>query len=450
MICKNFILILLLIINKYEANHNIEYIKKNLIKRTSNFVIGGLSLFTPFKLRNNNIVSANSIEITNVNSHENKKFRTFPNINDKSYNYDNNKIPPHSSYEKKGKSFVRDAVRSVGSSVVKIDCEREVPQFMSIFADSFRDGDTIKVSGSGILVSKDGYLITNAHVVEQAKKVTITLSNGRSFKAQVIAFDELTDLAVLKAVSSQDYEFPKAPLGDSSTLQSGDWVIAVGCPVGLDFTVTLGIVSSPKRSAYEIGAPHLKGSYIQTDAALNSGNSGGPLVNDMGEVIGINTMVRSNTEAIGFAIPINRAKQIYEILKQGKKPTHAYFGIEVLTISPDYAKIHNDDPNVQRLPEVNGALVLRVAPNSPAAICGVRKNDIIVEVNGKSITNSDDADVYLDNCIPGEEAKLIVARGETKGNIALRPSPEDLLTVIEERRKKQQTVLKMVPTPPQS
>lgn len=259
----------------------------------------------------------------------------------------------------------------------------------------------------------------------------------------------MTDLAVLKAISS-DYVFPKAPLGDSSTLQSGDWVIAVGCPVGLDFTVTLGIVSSPKRSAYEIGAPHLKGSYIQTDAALNSGNSGGPLVNDMGEVIGINTMVRSNTEAIGFAIPINRAKQIYEILKNGKKPTHAYFGIEVLSTTPDFARIHNDDPNVQRLPEVHGALVLRVAPNSPAALCGIRKNDIIVDVNGKSISNSDDADVHLDNCAPGTEAKVTVARGENKGLLVLRPEPQDLLTVIEERRKKQQTIIGKMPSPPQS
>lgn len=432
------VLQLLLLFYLIDIDAIIDSVRSNIIKKTSNFLIGSISIFSPFKPRTTTTTSNSAIEITNVN---NNKFKTFPNIIDREY--DNNKN--HYGYEKKGKSFVRDAVRSVGSSVVKIDCEREVPQFMSIFADSFRDGDTIKVSGSGILVSSDGYLITNAHVVEQAKKVTITLSNGRSFKAQVIAFDELTDLAVLKATTS-DYVFPKAPLGDSSTLQSGDWVIAVGCPVGLDFTVTLGIVSSPKRSAYEIGAPHLKGSYIQTDAALNSGNSGGPLVNDMGEVIGINTMVRSNTEAIGFAIPINRAKQIYEILKHGKKPTHAFFGVEVLSTTPDFARIHNDDPNVQRLPEVHGALVLRVAPNSPAALSGIRKNDIIIEVNGKAISNSDDADIHLDNCAPGVEAKIIVARGEAKGTIVLRPAPEDLLTVIEERRKKQQG-LKMIPTP---
>ena len=236
-----------------------------------------------------------------------------------------------------GNSFVRDAVRQVGPSVVRIDCEREVSPLMALFNPDFKDGDTMKVSGSGIVVSADGYLLTNSHVVQAAKSITITLSNGRSFKATVVAFDELTDLAVLKANNGY-YSLPNAPLGDSNTLQSGDWVIAVGCPVGLDFTVTLGIVSSPKRSAIEVGALNLRGTYIQTDAALNSGNSGGPLVDASGQVVGINSMVRTNTEAIGFAIPINRAKQIYEILKSGNKPSHAYFGVDVMTLTPDFAR----------------------------------------------------------------------------------------------------------------
>lgn len=332
-------------------------------------------------------------------------------------------------------SFVRDAVSVVGPSVTRIDCERDVPAIISLFTDSYREGETVKVSGSGIVVSQDGYLLTNAHVVESARKITITLSNGRSFKAKLVQYDELTDLAVLKA-DLGDHQIPKAPMGDSDNLQSGDWVIAVGCPVGLDFTVTLGIVSSPKRSAFEVGAPHLKGSYIQTDAALNSGNSGGPLCNDVGEVVGINTMVRTNTEAIGFAIPINRARQIYEILKTGTKPTHAFFGMEVMSLTPDFARIHNDDPNAIRLPEVNGALVVRVAPESPAAACGVRKNDIIVQVNGQPVSNSEDADTLLDQCKPGTPTKLRVLRGENAGAVDLSPAPLDLLSIIEERRKR--------------
>ena len=157
-------------------------------------------------------------------------------------------------------------------------------------------------------------------------------------------------------------------------------------------------MSSPLRSASEVGATHLKGTYIQTDAALNSGNSGGPLVNDRGEVVGINTMVRTNTEAIGFAIPINRAQKIYEVLKEGRKPTHAFFGVDVSSVTPDFARIHNEDPNAQRLPEVHGALVTRVQPGSPAALSGLRKNDILIEVNGRQIFGTHDADVYLDQC----------------------------------------------------
>lgn len=352
----------------------------------------------------------------------------------------NSRDPNHPAHRKRttSSSFVREAVRSVGPSVVRIDCERDIPQMVTMFApENFREGDTMKVSGSGFVVTSDGFILTNAHVVEGAKKTTISLSNGRSFKAVVVALDELTDLAVLKAeIAPADSKYLTiAPLGDSAKLQSGDWVIAVGCPVGLDFTVTLGIVSSPKRSAVEVGATHLKGSYIQTDAALNSGNSGGPLVNDLGEVVGINTMVRTNTEAIGFAIPINRARKIYEVLKQGKKPTHAYFGIEVMTISPDFASIHNDDPNAQRLAQIHGALVTRVLPGSPAASSGLRKNDIIIGVNGVPISNSHDADMWLDQCKPGTPAKLKIARGETGGEVHLFANPENLLTMIEEKNR---------------
>jgi S1-C subfamily serine protease len=306
-----------------------------------------------------------------------------------------------------------------------------------MFTDQYREGDVVRVAGSGIVVTKDGFILTNAHVVEKSKKVTVTLSNGRVYKAKLISMDTLQDLAVLKADVGAEQLKP-APFGDSSKLQSGEWVIAVGCPVGLDFTATLGIVSNPKRSAIEVGAPHMKCMFIQTDAALNQGNSGGPLVNQFGEVIGINTMVRTNTEAIGFAIPINSAMSTYEVLKDGKKPTHAYFGLEVMTVSPDWAKIYNDDPNANRLPEVNGALVVRVAPGSPAALSGLRKYDIIVEVDGNKIRNSEDADSNMDKCKPGSLVDIKVARGENGGFVTLKATPQDLLIVLEEKRNQLQ------------
>ena len=159
--------------------------------------------------------------------------------------------PPPLSSKSTGSSFVRDAVRAVGPSVARIDCEKEIPPMLALFNENFKEGDLIKISGSGIVVSTDGYLLTNAHVVDGSKRIIITLSNGRAYKASLVSSDELSDLAVLKADVGAD-SLQKAPIGDSSALVSGDWVIAVGCPVGLDFTVTLGVVSNPKRSAAEV------------------------------------------------------------------------------------------------------------------------------------------------------------------------------------------------------
>lgn len=336
--------------------------------------------------------------------------------------------------------FVRNAAQHVGPSVVRIDCDREISPMLSMFSDGFREGDIMKVSGTGIITSTDGYIITNAHVVEQAKRVTVTLSNGRTFKATVIGSDEFTDLAIIKIDPSglNGCSLTPAPIGDSSALHAGDWVIAVGCPVGLDFTVTLGVVSSPKRSAAEVGAPHLKGTYIQTDAALNSGNSGGPLVNDVGEVVGINTMVRTNTEAIGFAIPINRVVQICDVLKTGRKPAHAFFGMKVMSITPDMARIHNEDPNSQRLFETHGALVVRVVPGSPADKCGLRRQDILVSVDGQKVKSADDAEDLLDRATPGGTCQLVVLRGENGKRVELAAVPQDLHVMLEEQRKQQQ------------
>jgi len=268
--------------------------------------------------------------------------------------------------------------------------------------------------------------------------MSVQLSNGRSFKAKLIASDEFTYLAVFKVDFVQDKgtAFPVAVLGDSDTMHAGDWVIAVGCPVGLDFTVTVGVKSSPQRSASEVGVPHLRGNYIQTDAALNSGNSGGPLVNDRGDVIGINIiMVRTNTEAIGFAIPINRASAICEVLKQGKKPSHAYFGVEAQSLTHDKAKIHNEDPNVPRVPVTNGALLTRIVPGSPAELAGLRRYDVIKSVNGVAISSAEEADVVLDACKPGRSSSIVVSRGEQGTSVDLSATPQDLYQMLDEKRK---------------
>lgn len=334
--------------------------------------------------------------------------------------------------------FVRNAAKLVGPSVVRIDGQREATSTLASLSGKVQPGDIFSVSGSGLIMASDGYILTNAHVVENTQKVSVTLPNGRTFKATTVQCDELTDLAVLKvdAAAAKNCVLTPAPLGDSSTLHSGDWVVAVGCPVGLDFTVTSGVVSNPRRSAAEIGAFHMKGNFIQTDAALNSGNSGGPLVNDQGEVVGINSMGLTNTQAIGFAIPINRAKDIYEVLKTGKKPAHPYFGMEISSITPDVIRIRNEDPNVSHLCEdTTGSLVHRVTPGGPADRAGLRRNDIIVGVNGKTVQRAEETEDQLEKCRPGVSAEVNVVRGEAGKRVTIAVEPMDMHTVLEAKRK---------------
>jgi len=334
--------------------------------------------------------------------------------------------------------FVRKAAQKVAASVVRIDGEREAIPVLPTSLDQLLPGEVFKVAGSGLIMTSEGYILTNAHVVDQTKKLSVTLANGRTFKATTIQSDELTDLAVLKVETKGFAECKLTPalLGDSSTLHSGDCVVAVGCPVGLDFTVTSGVVSNPKRSAAEVGAHNMKGNFIQTDAALNSGNSGGPLVNDQGEVVGINCMGLTNTQAIGFAIPINRAKEIYEVLKTGKKPAHPYFGLEITSISPDTIRIHNEDPNVPRLWETEGSLINRVVPGSPADRAGVRRNDIIVSVNGATVRRAEDTEDRLATCKPGNNAGLGVVRGEVGTRLELFIKPLDMYDMFAAAQKK--------------
>ncbi|EGJ35707.1 trypsin-like serine protease, partial [Moorena producens 3L] len=239
-------------------------------------------------------------------------------------------------------SFVTAAVNRVGAAVVRIDTERTVsrrvdplfddPFFRRFFGDDFSaqipQERRLQGQGSGFIIDNSGILLTNAHVVEGADKVTVTLKDGRKFNGQVKGVDEFTDLAVVKINGTS---LPIVSLGDSSQVQVGDWAIAVGNPLGLDNTVTLGIVSTIGRSSAQAGIPDKRLDFIQTDAAINPGNSGGPLLNATGEVIGINTAIRANAMGIGFAIPINKVKEISNKLAQGQKVVHPYIGVRMTT-----------------------------------------------------------------------------------------------------------------------
>ena len=196
-------------------------------------------------------------------------------------------------------NFVSRAVDQTGAAVVRINSSR------SARGNSF-SGREVRGVGSGFITRSDGLILTNAHVVDRANRVTVTLRDGRQFEGRVVGEDRQADVAVVKIEANN---LPTVQLGNSNQLRPGEWAIAIGNPLGLDNTVTVGIVSGTERSGRSFGAPSGQG-YIQTDAAINPGNSGGPLLNQRGQVIGINTAIIRGAQGIGFAIPINRAQQI--------------------------------------------------------------------------------------------------------------------------------------------
>lgn len=320
-------------------------------------------------------------------------------------------------------SFVTAAVNRVGTAVVRIDTERTItrrmdpfmedPFFRRFFGEGFPQqlpSEQLRGLGSGFIIDKGGLVLTNAHVVDKADKVTVRLKDGRTYEGKVQGIDEVTDLAVVKI--NPDKDLPVAPLGSSDAVQVGDWAIAVGNPLGFDNTVTLGIVSTLKRSSAQVGIADKRLDFIQTDAAINPGNSGGPLLNERGEVIGINTAIRPDAMGIGFAIPIDKAKAIALQLQRDGKVIHPYLGVQMVTLTPELAKQNNTDPNSPiQIPEINGVLVMRVIPNSPAANAGVRRGDVIVQIDREPVTSADKLQNLVDNSRLGQLLNVKVQRG---------------------------------------
>ncbi len=332
-------------------------------------------------------------------------------------------------------NFISDVVQKVGDTVVRIDTERTVvrPAADPFFDDPFlRDffgpegyprgprEDRLRGQGSGFIIDSSGIILTNAHVVSKADTVSVTLKDGRIFEGDVRGVDEVSDLAVVKLKGVKD-PLPMAPLGNSDQAQVGDWAIAVGNPVGLDNTVTLGIISTLHRTSAEVGIPGKRLDFIQTDAAINPGNSGGPLLSDTGEVIGINTAIRADAMGIGFAIPINKAKSLKDQLVRGEKIAYPYVGVQMTTLTPQQAQDNNKDPNSPFiLPEIDGALVMKVFPNTPAAKAGIRWGDVIVSVDGQPIKSANDMQSFVENTKVGQNLQLTLKRGERTQQIAVR------------------------------
>jgi len=252
--------------------------------------------------------------------------------------------------------------------------------FWDFFGEDFFNrffGDTPGLKqrslGSGFIINKDGYILTNYHVAN-ADEIDVKLINGKKFKAKVIGKDSKTDMALIKIDTWQDLPFVK--LGDSDKLEIGEWVVAIGNPFGLEHTLTVGIVSAKGRV---IGAGPYD-NFIQTDASINPGNSGGPLINMNQEVIGINTAIIMGGQGIGFAIPINLAKEILPQLKSRGKVIRGYLGVLIQKVTPELAESFG-------LREDKGALVTEVIKGSPAESAGIKQGDIILEFEGKKINN---------------------------------------------------------------
>jgi serine protease Do len=252
--------------------------------------------------------------------------------------------------------------------------------------------------GSGFIVSRDGYIVTNNHVVEKADEIVVILSGGEEYRARKVGADSKTDIALIKIEARQ--ELPACNLGDSESVRVGDWVLAIGNPFGLGHTVTAGIVSAKGR---DLGAGAYD-DFIQTDAPINPGNSGGPLFDTAGNVVGINTaIIPGGGGGIGFAIPVNLAKPVLAQLRANKKVMRAQLGISIQTITADLAESLD-------LPDRKGALVADVMRGSPAERGGLKRRDVIIAFNGREVKNAHDLPAMVAYLPVGSEAEVAFLR----------------------------------------
>ena len=342
-----------------------------------------------------------------------------------------------------GKAFASIAEKA-SPAVVALESERTVTREYSImpdwpfgepFSDPFdfffrrsprqrqqprryREPRTAK--GSGFIISSDGYILTNNHMVAEAEKVKIELTDGRKFTAEIVGADSDSDVAVVKIDAKN---LPSLELADSDTLEVGEWVLAIGNPLGLSHTVTAGIVSAKGRSGFDLA--HFE-NFIQTDAAINFGNSGGPLINLDGKVVGINTAIASSTGniGIGFAIPINMAKHAYEQLVKGGTVEWGYLGIGMGYLTDETAPFFGLKKNAK------GVLISEVKEDSAADKAGLKHNDVVIEFNGEPIESREAFRNQIAMLKPGTRINLVVWRNKKRKAITVklgkRPPTEEL------------------------
>jgi serine protease Do len=329
-----------------------------------------------------------------------------------------------------------DVVAKVNPAVVNVDASSRVPESrrrrsrsLSPDSEGFDDSDsysdrdpTRRGEGSGFIIDADGSILTNQHVIDRADRIVVKLADGRSVRARLVGADPETDVALIKVDGQTD--LPVAPLGDSSTLRPGEWVCAIGNPLGYEHSITVGVVSSLGRKLFDFGLDN----YIQTDAAINFGNSGGPLINSRGEVIGINSAISSRASNIGFAVPINGAAAVLPQLRARGSVLRGFLGVTPREVDADLVQS-------LRLGVKQGAMVQNVKRGSPAELAGLRAYDVIVGLDDRAIRNDDDLIREVSGRAPGTLARVRYVRDQKEQQVSVRLVEREARVAGDRRRE---------------
>jgi len=325
---------------------------------------------------------------------------------------------PRSAPLQPGENVIVKAVERVGPSVVRIDTEKDINNPMGQLFGLGPSTQRQQGQGSGFITRANGLIFTNEHVVRGADRVNVTLPDGRRFQGTVLGGDPLTDVAVVKVVAEN---LPVASLGNSDQLRPGEWAIAIGNPFGLNNTVTAGIISAVDRTDANIGEGQ-RVPYIQTDAAVNPGNSGGPLISAAGEVIGMNTAIRKAPGAgLSFAVPINLAKRIAQQIVSTGQASHPFIGVQLRSLTPQLAREINATSTRCTVPVVNGVLVVDVVPDTPAESAGIRQCDLIRAVNGTPVENPSEVQLAVDRGRVGQPMQITIERDSLEQTLEVLP-----------------------------
>ncbi|MEH1951572.1 MAG: HhoA/HhoB/HtrA family serine endopeptidase [Nostoc sp.] len=343
-------------------------------------------------------------------------------------------VPPPIFSSSGDPNFVVKVVQQVGPAVVRIDSSRTItsrvpdefnndPFFRRFFGEGVPQPRqrVERGSGSGFIINSSGQIVTNAHVVDGADRVTVILKDGRTFDGKVLGEDPVTDVATIKINANN---LPTLAVGNSDALQPGEAVIAIGNPLGLNNTVTSGIISATGRSSSDIGASDKRVDYIQTDAAINPGNSGGPLLNARGQVIAMNTAIIRGAQGLGFAIPINTVQRIAQELIAKGKVDHPYLGVQMVTLTPENKeRIKNVAGDRLNLTADEGVLLVEIVPRSPASVAGLRVGDVIKSINSQPVTKIEEVQKLVEKSKIGTKLPIEVERNGQIVQVGVQPAP---------------------------